>query len=238
MASPDSSSRLLPITTSDPPVPRHTPGRIAPQPIATPTHGPGGNFTIIASTHIAAPPDTVFQVLLDHAHWPAWNRFVRNVVVNATPPSPTPTTFAPVDQDDGTTYLQKGQAVTFAVHMDAENPASSAMNQGMEITLLEPFDVGGDGTTTSTTTETTEAKRGWRVAWKATSFPSFALRSERVQEVVDDGQGGTEYTCWETMYGPLAYVVKWTQASALERNFRIWGEDLKERAETVAAGKE
>lgn len=106
--------------------------------------------------------------------------------------------------------------------MDAENPSSSYLNQGMEVTLLEPFD---------------NNKKGWRVAWKATSFPGFVLRSERVQEVVDDGQGGTEYTCWETMYGPLAYVVKLTQGSALEKNFRIWGEDLKKRAEKLAIGK-
>lgn len=112
--------------------------------------------------------------------------------------------------------------MTFAVHMDAANPSSSSMNQGMEITLLEPFD---------------KNKKGWRVAWKATSFPGFALRSERVQEVVDDGQGGTEYTCWETMYGPLAYVVKLATGSALEKNFSIWGEDLKQRAEKVASEK-
>lgn len=214
------------ITTSDPPVPRQTPGRLAPDPIATPTHGPGGTFTVIASAHIAAPPDTVFQVLVDHSQWPQWNRFVRKVVVKSTPP-PDParaSTFAPVDQDDdGATFLKKGQAVTFRVHMDAENPSSSYLNQGMEVTLLEPFGKNN--------------KKGWRVAWKATSFPGFALRSERVQEVVDDGHGGTEYTCWETMYGPLAYVVKLTQGSALETNFRVWGEDLKERAEKLAARK-
>lgn len=228
MASADRS-----VTTSDPPVPRQTPGCLAPQPIATPTHGPGGNFTIISSTHIAAPPDTVFQVLLDHAQWPQWNRFVRRVTVKSTPPSssdssPEPSTFAPADQDDGTKYLKKGQAVTFEVHMDAENPSSSYLNQGMEITLLEPF---------SDKHSMGQDREGWRVAWKATSFPGFALRSERVQEVVGDGQGGTEYTCWETMYGPLAYVVKLTQGSALERNFGIWGQDLKERAEKAAAGK-
>lgn len=229
MASADRS-----VTTSDPPVPRETPGCLAPEPIATPTYGPGGNFSIISSTHIAAPPDTVFQVLLDHSQWPQWNRFVRHVAVKSTPPSSSdePTPFAPVDGDDGTTCLKKGQAVTFQVHMDAENPSSSYLNQGMEITLLESFDKNNNNNNNDD-----NKRRGWRVAWKATSFPGFALRSERVQEVVDDGQGGTEYTCWETMYGPLAYVVKLTQGSALERNFRIWGEDLKERAEKAAAGE-
>lgn len=215
------------VTTSIPPVPRQNPGSLAPQPIATPTHGSGGNFTIIASTHIAAPPDTVFQVLLNHSQWPEWNRFVRKVTANSkVPPSPSePATLAPIDQDDGTTYMKKGLPVTFQIHMDAENPSSSSMNMSMEVTKLEPFD------------KDNSAVRGWRVAWKATSFPGFALRSERVQEVVDDGKGGTEYTCWETMYGPLAYVVKLTQGSILGKNFGIWGEDLKQRAEKVAAGK-
>lgn len=219
MASLDSS-----VTTSNPPVPRQTPGGIAPEPITTPTHGTGGVFTIIASTHINAPVDTVFEVLVNHAQWPEWNRFVRKVTVKSTPSSFDTSTFAPVDQDDGAAYLKKGQAVGFQVHMDAENPSSYSLNQSMEITLLEPFDKNNN------------KKKGWRVAWKATSFPGFALRSERVQEVVDDGKGGTEYTCWETMYGPLAYAVKLTQGSVLEKNFRIWGEDLKARSEKIATG--
>lgn len=216
------------VTTSNPPVPRQTPGCIAPQPIATPTHGAGGSFTIISSTHISAPPDVVFAALLQHTAWPEWNRFVRLVTVTSTPPPPPATTTtatppsleAALHSDDGSTYLKKGMRMAFNVHLDPDD-AGSYTRQGMEVTLLEPY--GGD-------------KKGWRVAWRGTSLPSLLLRTERVQELVDDGSGrGTEYTCWETMYGPLAPVVRLATGKSLEKGFRCWGEDLKARAESIAA---
>lgn len=212
------------ITTSNPPVPRQTPGSIAPLPIATPTHGAGGSFTIISSTHISAPPDVAFATLLEHTAWPEWNRFVRLVTVTSTPsatdPPPDATPLeAAVHRDDGSVYLKKGMHMAFNVHLDPDNDKSYT-RQGMEVTLLEPY--GG--------------KKGWRVAWRGTSVPSLLLRTERVQELVDDGSGrGTEYTCWETMYGPLAPVVRLATGKSLEKGFRCWGEDLKARAESVAA---
>lgn len=110
--------------------------------------------------------------------------------------------------------------MTFQVHLDPENEKSFT-KQNMEVTLLEPFDVQNK-------------KKGWRVAWKGTSIPGLLLRTERVQEFVDDGQGGTEYTCWETMYGPLAPVVRMTTGKSLEKGFEAWGVDLKARAEKIA----
>lgn len=217
----------LPITTGHPPIPRNTPGSITLTPIPTPTHGPGGSFSILSSQTITAPPDTVFAVLLEHALWPDWNRFVRRVTILSTaPPSPSPAQPSSsalqtaLATDDGSRYIQKGTKMTFAVHMDPDDAASST-SQNMEVTLLEPFD-------------SAQPRRGWRVAWKSTSMPDVLLRTERVQEVVDDGKGGTEYTCWETMYGPLAPVVRWTMGGRLERGFEAWGLDLKGRAEGVA----
>lgn len=220
------------VTTSNPPVPRQTPGTIAPQPIATPTHGAGGSFTIISSARISAPPDVVFAALLEHAAWPEWNRFVRLVTVTSSPPptdpSPDATPLeAAVHKDDGSRYLRKGMCMAFNVHLDPDDDKSYT-RQGMEVTLLEPYDAGaaaaGNG-----------GSKGWRVAWRGTSIPSLLLRTERVQELVDDGSGATEYTCWETMYGPLAPVVRLVTGKSLEKGFRCWGEDLKARAESVAA---
>lgn len=217
-----------PVTTSQPPIPRNQPGALAHTPIPTPTHGPGGSFSIIASQHIAAPPDTVFAALLSHPTWPSWNRFVRRVTVLSAPPPPSspPSSSsssaleAAIATDDGSKYIKKGTKMTFEVHMNPDD-AKSSINQNMEVTLLEPFD-------------STDPQRGWRVAWKGTSIPSLVLRTERVQEFVSDGEGGTEYTCWETMYGPLAPVVRLTQGAKLESGFEAWGVDLKKRAEEIA----
>ena len=64
----------------------------------------------------------------------------------------------------------------------------------------------------------------------------MALRSERVQEFVQDDEGkGTVYTCWETFYGFLAPAVRIAVGGKLERGFGAWTEDLKHRAETLEA---
>lgn len=215
------------ITTSNPPIPRQTPATIASQPVSTPTHGAGGSFTVISSAHIAAPADVAFTVLLDHTAWPEWNRFVRLVTVTSSPAPTEPSADAgpletAVQRDDGSRYLKKGTQMAFNVHLDPDN-ATSHTRQGMEVTLLEPYGSGSQ-------------QHGWRVAWRGTSIPSLLLRTERVQELVDDGSGGCEYTCWETMYGPLAPVVRLTTGKSLEKGFQCWTEDLKRRAESIASG--
>lgn len=198
------------------------------------THGTGGSFSVISSAHIAASPDVVFSALLSHREYPSWNRFVRLVTVTSTGPSPTcepNTSSAEADStaletallnDDGSRYLRKGMQMTFQVHLDPDN-ARLSTGQGMEVTVLEPFDPQ-------------DRRRGWRVAWRGTSMPSFVLRTERVQEFVDDGRGGTEYTCWETFYGPAAPVTRLATGRLLQKGFRCWTEDLKATAEKIAAG--
>lgn len=221
MASPADSDSAF--TTSNPPVPRETKGSIPPHPIATPTFGAGGSFSIVVSTHISAPPDTVFTVLTEHTKWPEWNRFIPKLTVTSSPP---PSDADPdagalqtlIQRDDGSSYLKKGTKMTFDVHLDPDNTdPGSGTKQGIEVTALEPY--GRDG------------RKGWRIAWKPTGYPGFALRGERVQEFVDDGRGDTEYTCWETMYGFLGPVVRLTTGAKLEKGFQCWAEDLKKRSE-------
>jgi hypothetical protein len=223
-------------TTSNPTVPRETRGSTASHAIATPTFGPGGSFSIVVSTNIAAPPDAVFTVLIEHPKWPAWNRFVPKLTVTS---SPGPSEADPdagaletlIRRDDGSNYLKKDTSMDFDVHLDAgvDTAAAPAAGGGrktpVQVTLLEPYDHAG--------------RKGWRIAWKPTGYPGIALRGERVQEFVEDGKGGTEYTCWETMYGFLAPIVRLTAGAKLERCFQCWAEDLKKRSEElVRAGAE
>lgn len=53
------------------------------------------------------------------------------------------------------------------------------------------------------------------------------LKSERVQEFVEVGEGETEYVTWETFYGPLAPVVKALVGVKVARGFEAWAEGLK-----------
>lgn len=223
MAAPNESEST--VTTSNPPVPRDTKGIIASHPIATPTFGPGGSFSIIVSINIAAPPDTVFTVLTDHTKWPEWNRFIPKLTVTS---SPGPAEASPdagaletlIQRDDGSTYLKKDTKMDFDVHLDPENgDPASGRKTSIQVTLLEPYDHAG--------------RKGWRIAWKPTGYPGMALRGERVQEFVEDGKGGTEYTCWETMYGFLGPVVRLATGAKLEKCFQCMAEDLKKRSEDL-----
>ncbi|KAG6367532.1 hypothetical protein INS49_001723 [Diaporthe citri] len=221
MASPTDSDSIF--TTSNPPVARETKGSIPAHTIATPTFGPGGSFSLVVSIHIDAPPDTAFTVLTDHTKWPEWNRFVPKLTVTSSPPPAGADPDAGaletlIRRDDGSTYLKKDTKMNFDVHLDPDNTdPASGRKQAIQVTLLEPYDRAG--------------RKGWRIAWKPTGYPGVALRGERVQEFVDDGKGGTEYTCWETMYGFLGPVVKLTTGAKLEKCFQYWAEDLKKRSE-------
>ncbi|KAJ9155202.1 hypothetical protein NKR23_g1780 [Pleurostoma richardsiae] len=224
------------VTSSTPPVPRSQRGTLSGPVIPTPTHGAsGGSFTVTCSTRIAAPPDAVLGVLLDTATYPAWNRFVRQVDVVSHPEPPSPA--AAADDTAAPTALPAGEAgggsigvgtaMIFSVYMDlaSDKPSNRA---GVEVTRLEPF------TLASPPSAPAEERNGWRVAWRATDLPGWLLRTERVQEVVDDGAGGTEYTCWETFYGVLALVVKLKVGGRLVKGFDAWMDGLKARAEELA----
>lgn len=69
----------------------------------------------------------------------------------------------------------------------------------------------------------------YRVAWKgsATGLAKWALHSERVHELRDDGVGGCVYENWETFVGPVSYVVKWFFGNALVDRFGDWSHGLK-----------
>lgn len=207
------SSTGTSFTSSTPPVPRACRACIASQPIATPTHGAGGSFSVCASINISAPPDAVFAVLADLSRWPEWNRFVRKATADPKHPR------APQASPPDSFKAEKDLHMVFHVHMDPVDPESRPREENILVTVLEPYEVAG------------ERRKGWRIAWRATSYPSMVLRSERVQEFVDDGAGNTEYTCWETFYGPLAPVVRWAVGKQLETAFQCWSEDLKKQAE-------
>lgn len=53
------------------------------------------------------------------------------------------------------------------------------------VTRVEEFNDGHDA----------ESRRGWRLAWKATDYPQWLLRCERVLEFVET-EDGWEYTGW------------------------------------------
>lgn len=84
-----------------------------------------------------------------------------------------------------------------------------------------------------------EEKKGWRVVWLGKRYPDWALRSERVHEIYErHGEEGTVYDVYETLSGPLAWVVRVFVGGMLVRRFGQWNGELKEFVEGIGEGRE
>lgn len=202
-------------------LPSNTPSGIH-APIPTPAYGPGGSFSAAFSTTISAPPAACMTSLLNTATWPQWNTFCPRVTSTSfpSPPPALPEGLSGLEAAvDAKEALVPGALVSFEVHMDLDERASN--NQSMFVTRLERIedsDFGAGG------------RKGFRVAWKSEGVPGFLLRTERVQEFVESGDG-CEYFCWDTFYGWVAPVVRYGLGKKLGAGFGAWMEGLKRFAE-------
>lgn len=206
-------------TSSVPPVPRNQPGTLTTSnTIPTPSYGGNGSFTVSCSTHIAAPPDACLAVLLKTGDYPRWNPLIPLVTDMQSPAEAEKAedeATLPPPHLRGPEYVARGTTMTFEVHIELD-PAKITNRTGIVCTAVEPFP--GE-------------RKGWRVVWKPTGYPEWFSRSERVQEVVDDGSRGTEYTCYETFYGPFATVIRLAVGAKLCKGFEGWAEGMKKFAE-------
>ncbi|CAJ2503881.1 Uu.00g112750.m01.CDS01 [Anthostomella pinea] len=187
--------------------------------ISPPTIGPGGTASLICSTAIAAPPSTCAEVVLDTTAYSAWNRWIPEAPIQT--PSKAAATLTPASlrhlAAKPEQMLLAGTEFTFQVHMDPD--AASYDNTELVVSLLEEFERDG--------------RRGLRVAWKTRGDPWY-LRAERTQEFVENGEGGTDYTCFETFQGPAAWLVKLAVGAKLVQGFGLWMTGLKKAAEEKA----
>lgn len=174
----------------------------ATEPIPVPSYPTGGVFSILAGTTIYAPPSEILDAVLDLVSYPKWNTFVPYAKVTSTPSLSS--------NNHSDTRLQVGTALKFDVYM--KGPGTARRDSHVLITIIE---------------ELNDGRNGYRVAWKALGWSAWALRGERVQEIVDLGSGKTEYKTWETFGGPLAYVIWAFYKEDLISRFRDWSNDLK-----------
>lgn len=202
-------------------LPPNTQSAILQTTLPTPSHGPGGSFTLACSTAISAAPSACLVAVLKPTTWSQWNTFVPRAIIAEYPSSP-PSIPAGLDlKSDVETEeaLVPDTLVTFDVHMNLDEKVTN--HQSILVTRLEELD---------------GQRKGFRVAWKAEGFPSFLLRSERVQEFVEvEGEGAVacEYFCWETFYGLLAPVVRLSVGGKLVTAFGAWMSGLKTFVEGV-----
>ncbi|EMR69409.1 putative polyketide cyclase dehydrase protein [Eutypa lata UCREL1] len=190
--------------------------------LPTPTYGPGGWMTVACSTAIAAPPATCLAIMLDPSTYPSWNRWIPRATMEVSKKSSSPTATATTPasllaRKPPHKLFLLGTKFQFEVHMDPDSPRGRTSD--LEITVLEDFERGG--------------RQGLRVAWKLQG-DHWYLRAERTQEFLERSDGGSDYVCYETFFGPVAPVVKLATGSALLNGFGLWMSGLKKAAEDTA----
>ncbi|KAH6656544.1 hypothetical protein BKA67DRAFT_552289 [Truncatella angustata] len=182
--------------------------------IPTPTLGEGGSASVAFSTTIAASPTRCLEILLDPSTYPTWNRWIPRVdVVSASTASEAavPELLAHVTRKPN--QLLPGTQFDFEVHMSASNIRKTEL----ELSVLEEFERNG--------------RKGLRVCWKTRGNPWLAPRAERVQEFLENVEGGCDYTNYETFHGPLTWAVKAFAGKQLRDGLTLWMNGLKAEAE-------
>lgn len=173
-------------------------------PIPTPHWGSqsGASFTVRATTTISAHPQPVLDALLNTSTWPQWNNFV-----------PRASLSNPSKDSDDPSRLHPGTLFTEHVDM-AGRGRSTIVKMKLLMTTLDEMNEPD--------------KKGFKVVWLGKGYPDWALRSERVHEIYEEGAGGgTVYDVYETFSGPLAWAVKFFVGSTLVKRFGQWNVELR-----------
>jgi hypothetical protein len=197
-------------------------------PIPVPTYGPGGSFSVLARTRISASPSACLSLIRDTPNWHKWNTFCPSITLSPKSPPP-PSTSEPNIPTGNEGWLELGTIGTIDVFMSGDGlipGRKRTRTQGMIVTVLSPL-------------STPDGKKGYRLAWKGTSFSHWQLHSERVMEFIEielgEGKGeGTEFSCWETFAGVLTPIVKATYGGTLIERFGDYNRDVKAFLESTS----
>ncbi|KFH47005.1 hypothetical protein ACRE_021830 [Hapsidospora chrysogenum ATCC 11550] len=225
-------SSSTPVPSIGESIPPEQQPRIVSPALKTPSYPNANGITMVYSTTIRAPLQTVACLLLDARTYPQWNAFCPGVTITSQPKStaPLPACLAadPVLASiaNNHTTLRDGTAFNFNVSMDATGQPRKRGSPTMKVSLLEQF-------------ERPDGRVGVRIAWKMKGIAAkLLLRSERVQELVpavaDDGKPCVEYVSWDTYYGMLTGGVNSYYGKQIEAGCTAWMGGLKAYAEERA----
>jgi len=174
---------------------------------------PSPTFSVLGHAIINAPPTAVYDALLDLPNYRNWNTFVTSAKLKK------PSSEAAAGDPKTTTHMHTGAVFDFTVKMKTN---SDSLTTSTEIcTLAEPLKTSTSEDPFPVTTAT------WIFDVSGIPLMKYLLWSEHVNEIIDLGDGRTEYVHWEAFGGVLATAIKWFASGDLARAFRDWPEELK-----------
>lgn len=168
---------------------------------------PSPTFSVLGHCIINAPPAAVYDVLLDLPNYRNWNTFV------------SATMKQPAEGHVESTRMHTGARFEFKAKMKETSDSRTTSKE--IVTFTEPVRTA----TAQDPTPTTTARWGF----DAGNIPllKYLLQAEHVNELIDLGDGRTEYVHWESFGGILATLIKWFNGDHLGKAFRNWSNELK-----------
>ena len=154
----------------------------------------GGLFSSYASTKINAPPQVVYDAILNVGEWKEWNTFVYDVKItkNANPHD---------RKDLAHKRITGGTCMVFYRNVSYDPPDKTESRQ--VVTLVEKLKLSTDGHSSPCVT-----RIRWMLDNAAISTPGFMLKVERINEIEETHDGTTIYRTWEVFSGPVARFVR------------------------------
>ncbi|TKA66141.1 hypothetical protein B0A55_09794 [Friedmanniomyces simplex] len=184
-------------------------------PRATPGILNGGVFSIYGDIPIDAPPEAVYDAILDIDKWKDWSTFVSEVEITSHPHSHLKNL-----------KMMEGTNMIFHVNLtDTEKTTSREVcaHIGKLRTLADH--------------EHSHALTHirWDLHNATSMLPGYLLKAQRVNEIEDLGGGKTMYRTWETFAGWTAGHHKKRYEETLKDRFQDWCRDLKKYVEAKHA---
>lgn len=168
---------------------------------------PNPTFSVLGHCVIDAPPAAVYDALLDLPNYRNWNTFVTAFMKQ------------PAEGNLGSTRMHTGARFEFKAKMKETSDSRTTSKE--IVTFTEPV----KSPTADDPTPTTTAR--WAFDAGYIPFMSYLLQAEHVNELIDLGDGRTEYVHWESFGGILATLIKWLNGDDLGKAFRNWSGELK-----------
>ncbi|KAK5134756.1 hypothetical protein LTR08_006131 [Meristemomyces frigidus] len=191
----------------------HDPTNTSPRPTPQiPTRA--GLFSIYSNAHIAAPPALVYATLLDVQNWHLWSTFIYDVTITSHP-------HPHIKHSD--LKMVEGTNMVFNVQM-SEGVKTTSKETCSHVEPLKLRRDHGDKAVT---------RVRWNLHNAAISTPRFLIKAERVNEIQEAEDGGTEYRTWQTFGGWGAGVVRRKYGGVLGERFGDWTRELKVYCEGV-----
>ncbi|KAK3057693.1 hypothetical protein LTR09_001877 [Extremus antarcticus] len=177
----------------------------------------GGLFSSYGETRINAPPQVVYDALLNVGDYPKWNTFVYDVKItkNSDPHS---------HRAGGHKRITGGSCMIFYRNITHKPAYKTEARQ--VVTLVEKLKLSKEGHQMPCVT-----RIRWQLDNAAITTPGWMMRNEQINEIEEASDGTTIYRTWCVFGGPVAKFVRKKLEMPWRDRTQDWCRDLKEWCE-------